>query len=287
MPGPSQPFASTNAGAPAVPGQASASARGLLASPQPSRTHLVLIPSYNPGRLVQQTVQAARAQWNPVWVVVDGSTDESVALLREMAARDPGLRVIERARNGGKGEAMRDGVAAALAAGFTHVLSMDSDGQHPAPLIPTFMATSREHPAAMVLGKPVFDADAPRARVLGREVSNVLARLQTLESVRSGIGDCLYGFRVYPAQALARALAASAYMQRMDFDPEAVVRMRWAGVPVINLPAPVRYIAREAGGISHFRYGRDNARLAWMHTRLLAGMAWRSPRLLWARLQGR
>ena len=63
---------------------------------QPSRTHLVLIPSYNPGALVQATVQAARAQWSPVWVVIDGSTDASVALLRDMASRDPGLRLIER-----------------------------------------------------------------------------------------------------------------------------------------------------------------------------------------------
>ena len=254
---------------------------------QPSRTHLVLIPSYNPGALVQATVQAARAQWSPVWVVIDGSTDASVALLRDMASRDPGLRLIERPHNGGKGEAMRDGVRAALQAGFTHVLSMDSDGQHPAQLIPAFIAISQQQPAAMVLGKPVFDADAPRARVLGREISNVLARLQTLEGRGHGIGDCLYGFRVYPAAALAQALADSRHMQRMDFDPEAVVRMRWAGVPVINVPAPVRYIPRESGGVSHFRYVRDNARLAWMHTRLIVGMLWRSPRLVWRRLQGR
>ena len=42
-----------------------------------SSTHLVLIPSYNPGPKVLDTVQAARDQWNPVWVVVDGSTDGS------------------------------------------------------------------------------------------------------------------------------------------------------------------------------------------------------------------
>ena len=41
----------------------------------PSLTHLVLIPSYNPGSRVVDTVLAARRQWNPVWIVVDGSTD--------------------------------------------------------------------------------------------------------------------------------------------------------------------------------------------------------------------
>ena len=45
--------------------------------PVVSPTHLVLIPSYNPGPQVLETVRQARAQWTPVWVVVDGSTDGS------------------------------------------------------------------------------------------------------------------------------------------------------------------------------------------------------------------
>ncbi|MEP6823934.1 MAG: glycosyltransferase, partial [Ramlibacter sp.] len=68
-----------------------------------SRTHLVLIPSYNPGALVFDTVRGARAHWTPVWVVVDGSTDGTPDRLREMAAADPGLRVLVLERNCGKG----------------------------------------------------------------------------------------------------------------------------------------------------------------------------------------
>ncbi len=54
-------------------------------SPPLSRTHLVLIPSYDTGPRVYQTVAEARAQWNPVWVVVDGSTDGTTARLQQMA----------------------------------------------------------------------------------------------------------------------------------------------------------------------------------------------------------
>src|SRR5262249_26075150 len=72
----------------------------------PSRTHLVLIPSYNPGSKALETVRAARAQWNPVWVVVDGSTDGSTEKLCALASSDPGLRVLVRERNGGKGAAL-------------------------------------------------------------------------------------------------------------------------------------------------------------------------------------
>ena len=58
-----------------------------------SRTHLVLIPSYNTGERLFSTVAAARAQWNPVWVVIDGSDDGTGERLQQMAAGDPGLRV--------------------------------------------------------------------------------------------------------------------------------------------------------------------------------------------------
>ena len=64
-------------------------------------THLVLIPSYNPGSLVYETVRSARAQWTPVWVVVDGSDDGSAAGLQAMAQQDQGLRVVVLPRNVG------------------------------------------------------------------------------------------------------------------------------------------------------------------------------------------
>ena len=72
-------------------------------------------------------------------------------------------------------------------------------------------------------------------------------------------------------------------MRRFDFDPEAVVRLSWAGVPALNLPAPVRYLRPDEGGVSHFRYLRDNTLLSWMHLRLVLGFLARIPRLLWRR----
>ena len=249
-----------------------------------SATHLVLIPSYNPGPRVQDTVAAARAQWNPVWVVVDGSTDGSAALLQAMAAQDPGLRVLVLPENRGKGAAVLAGVEQAAREGFTHALTMDSDGQHPAQLIPDFMGASQARPRAMVLGVPVFGAEAPRIRVLGRKVSNSWANLETLGA---GIGDSLYGFRVYPIAPLARVMHGQHFMRRFDFDPEAAVRLAWAGVPPVNLPAPVRYFTPEEGGVSHFNYLRDNTLLTWMHTRLFLGFLARLPVLLWRRLADR
>lgn len=248
-----------------------------------SSTHLVLIPSYNPGPGVIDTVRQARAQWTPVWVVVDGSTDGTDRLLQAEAARDPGLRVIVLPHNQGKGSAVLAGIEQAAREGFTHALTMDSDGQHPADLIPTFMAASQRDPRTMVLGKPVFGPEAPALRVNGRKVSNGWANLETLWM---GVGDSLYGFRVYPIAPLARIMRGNRFMRRFDFDPEAVVRLCWAGVRPVNIDAPVRYLSAEEGGVSHFKYLRDNTLLTWMHTRLFIGFVLRLPLLVWRRLFG-
>ncbi|MEZ5644733.1 MAG: glycosyltransferase family 2 protein [Burkholderiaceae bacterium] len=244
-------------------------------------THLVLIPSYNPGPGVEATVRAARQQWTPVWVVVDGSTDGSAGRLQAMAEQDPGLTVMVLPVNQGKGAAVLAGMEAAAGKGFTHVLTMDSDGQHPAELIPRFMAESKRDPAVMVLGRPVFGPEAPALRVNGRKVSNGWANLETLWM---GVGDSLYGFRVYPVAALVKIMRRHRFMRRFDFDPEAVVRLCWAGVRPVNVDAPVRYLSAEEGGVSHFKYLRDNVLLTWMHTRLFLGFLLRLPVLVWRRV---
>lgn len=242
----------------------------------PSRTHLVVVPSYNPGPQVYATVRAARAAWAPVWVVVDGSDDGTRAGLEAMAQADPGLRVFALQTNSGKGAAVLHALRHAAAAGFSHVLTMDADGQHPAASIPEFMQASQRAPEAMVLGVPQFDASAPALRVKGRRISNWWANLETLWC---GIQDSLFGFRVYPVRALLEVMQAARWMRRFDFDPEAAVRLAWRGVPPLNLPAPVRYLRPEEGGVSHFHYWRDNALLSWMHFRLLLGFLARAPRL--------
>jgi glycosyltransferase involved in cell wall biosynthesis len=250
---------------------------------QRSATHLVLIPSYDTGPILVETVRAARAHWDPVWVVLDGSTDGSRERLAPLAAADPGLRVLELAANSGKGAAVLHGLRAAAAAGFTHALTMDADGQHPVVLVPEFMAASQAAPDALILGTPVFDASAPALRVRGRKVSNWWANLETLWG---GIGDSLYGFRVYPIAPLVRVMARTRWMRRFDFDVEAAVKLVWAGLRPVNRPAPVRYLGPEEGGVSHFRYVRDNLLLSWMHLRLMLGFVARLPFLLARRIIG-
>jgi glycosyltransferase involved in cell wall biosynthesis len=246
-----------------------------------SVTHLILIPSYNPGPRLLATVREALDCWRPVWVVVDGSTDGSHAPVEELERTEPGLRVIRRTINGGKGAAVLTGAEAALAAGFSHALVMDADGQHPAERIADFMAASQAAPAALILGRPVFGPEAPMVRLQGRKLSVALVRWEILGP---GIDDPLFGFRVYPLAALARVLHGTGGGRHYDFDAEAAVRLVWTGTPTVNLPARCRYLSPAEGGVSHFHYLRDNLRMIWLHTRLLAILLlWRWPQVRRAR----
>ncbi len=249
-----------------------------------SRTHLILIPTYNTGGKVLQTVWDVRQIWQPVWVVVDGSTDGTLEALQALARDDPAIRVLAQPHNRGKGAAILHGLRAAGAAGYTHAMTMDADGQHPTHKIREFMAASAANPDALILGQPLFDASAPRVRVHGRKLSNWCADLETLGA---GIGDSLFGFRVYPIAPLREIMEQQPWMRGFDFDAEAAVRLCWRGVRPICLPAPVRYFLPEEGGVSHFNYLRDNVLLTWMHVRLILESLLRLPLLLHRRLADR
>lgn len=250
--------------------------------PERSRTHLLLIPSYNTGPKLMETVHGAMEVWSPVWVVVDGSTDGSDKALDELAQQHPeDLRIFRLPVNAGKGSAVLEGVKEALSLGFTHVLTMDADGQHPATHIVPFMEASQKHPEAVILGLPQFDASAPTIRLRGRKIANWWARLET----QSDIGDCLFGFRVYPAGPLRAVMEKTMWARRFDFDPEVAMRLIWRGHPPVNVPAPCRYFTKSEGGVSHFNYYRDNVLLTWMFTRLFFGGLLRLPVLIQRRLR--
>jgi glycosyltransferase involved in cell wall biosynthesis len=237
----------------------------------------VLIPSYNAGPLLRATVAGVLEHWPDVIVVIDGSTDGSDRDLELLAQGRDGLRVHRLSENQGKGAAVLAGIRLAQAEGFTHALTMDSDGQHPADHISRFMETGATHPEALVLGEPVFDASAPALRVNGRKVSNWWANLET---GWWGIHDSLFGMRLYLIAPLLAIFETTSFARRFDFDPEVAVRLCWRGVPVINLKTPVRYLTAEEGGVSQFRYLRDNTLLTGMHIRLFFGFLVRIPLLI-------
>ncbi len=234
-------------------------------SPPADARRLVILPSYNSGPQLVRTASAVLEHWSPVWVVLDGSTDDSVGEIQALAAEHPGLRVFVRSKNEGKGGATLHAMREAQSAGFAHALVMDADGQHPPEAISPFMELSQKNPGAMILGVPVFGPDAPAERVKGRRVGNWFTHLETLWG---GVQDSLFGFRLYPLKESVRIMDAITTARRFDFDTELAVRLFWAGVQPVNRPVPVTYPPNEKGGVTHFKYVRDNLLLVGTHTRL-------------------
>lgn len=234
-----------------------------------STTHLVLLPSYNTGPRLREVIEDVLAHWRPVLVVIDGSTDGSERALLELATREAGLHVLVLRENRGKGAAVLAGAQWARERGFTHAVSMDADGQHVAEKVAEFVEISRANPDALILGKPMFPANIPKERLHGRKISVALVRVAI---AGRGIDDPLFGFRVYPLGPLLDVLGPRRTGRRYDFDAEAAVRLCWAGVRPLNVPAPVRYFSRAEGGVSHFHYVRDNLTLARMHACLITEM---------------
>ncbi|MDR2678972.1 MAG: glycosyltransferase family 2 protein [Zoogloeaceae bacterium] len=248
----------------------------------PSLRLVAVIPVYDHGETVAAVITALRAVWAelPVILVDDGSHATCAATLRERAATDNGIQLITHPENRGKGAAVLTGLAAAAERGFSHALQIDADGQHDPEALPRFFAAMRAHPQAAIIGYPRYAHDVPKGRLYGRYLTHIWVWINTL-SLR--IRDSMCGLRIYPLAAVIPLFASLARATRMDFDPEILVRLDWAGTPIENLPVAVRY---PEGGRSHFRLWKDNARIARMHARLFFGMLRRLPRLLF-RLCGR
>jgi len=230
---------------------------------------LILIPSYNTGGILPRTVEGVlkHAGEVPVWVVIDGSTDGSPGLLDPLVQKHPEqLRILTSAQNGGKGSAILGALRPAKAANFTHVLTIDSDGQHPPHFIEKFLTLGGQNPQCLIMGKPIFGCEAPFARVHGRKISHFWTNVETLGA---GLGDTLFGMRLYPLDALITAFSQTRFARGYDFDVEIAVRITWLGHPSIQIDVPVRYLKPEEGGISHFRYLQDNLKMIWLHARLL------------------
>ncbi|RZU03006.1 glycosyltransferase family 2 protein [Rivibacter subsaxonicus] len=237
----------------------------------------VVIPVYNHGATVGRVVDAVRAQGLCCVLVDDGSDAGCAAVLDTLAAGE-GVALVRLARNQGKGGAVMAGLRAALARGHTHAIQIDADGQHDTGDLPAFLALAGQNPRAVIAGRPIYDRSVPLGRLVGRYATHVWVWINTLSFA---VRDSMCGFRVYPLAPVVALLDRVQIGRRMDFDVEVLVRLVWAGVPVIQQPTRVTY---PQGGVSHFRALHDNLLISWMHTRLFFGMLPRAPGLLWRKL---
>lgn len=233
----------------------------------------IVLPCFNHGRPLSALLDRLPPAI-PYIVVDDGSGEETRALLESIARTRSSVTLIRHEKNLGKGAATLRGMREAWALGYSHALQIDADGQHDAADVPRFAEVAHAHPNEVICGRPVFDTSVPAARLYGRWITHVLVWLETL-SFR--IVDSMCGFRVYPLRPVMELTAQGFHGTHMDFDTEILVRLFRNGVPVHFLATHVIY---PPDGTSNFRMVRDNARMTWLHVRLLFGILHYLPRHL-------
>ena len=227
---------------------------------------LCAIPVYNHAATLPPLVRQARAHIADVLVIDDGSTDADIGAL---LAGEP-VNVIRHGANRGKGAALRSALDAARAGGFSHLVTLDADGQHAPADLPRFLDAIRREPAAVVLGVRDFTAPhVPRSSRFGRAFSNFWVALET----GAVCADTQCGYRAYPVN-LAMQLPLSG--KRYDFEIEILVRALWAGLPLAEVPVTTWY-PPPGERISHFHKGWDNLLLTHTHATLVARRLWPWP----------
>ncbi|MCA2961827.1 MAG: glycosyltransferase family 2 protein [Silvanigrellales bacterium] len=224
---------------------------------------LVVLPTYNNAATLEVVLNDVIRYAPPgmrIVVVNDGSTDATANVLLRFAD----VVVIDLGENRGKGEALVAGFHYARVNGYSHVITMDTDGQHFASDIPFFIDALRKEPKAVWLGdRQLLSApvpNAPSSSIFGCRFSNFWVRLET----GFWLPDTQTGFRCYPVLG---SPFSSLRAKRYDFEIEILAHSAWAGFPLRSIPIGVHYPPR-GQRVSHFHPWHDNLRLTWTHTRL-------------------
>jgi predicted LPLAT superfamily acyltransferase len=225
-----------------------------------------IIPSYNHYEKVAALVRCLRDLQLAVFIVDDGSDEATRSALAALHAPQSEVVVDRLDVNCGKGAAVMRGFELARAAGFTHALQIDADGQHDLSKLPEFLALGEANPEALIAGAPIHDATMPRGRRLARSITHFWVGVETLTTHPV---DTMCGLRLYPLERVMKIAGTRALGRRMDFDVEIFVRLIWDGVAVVLVPVRVVY---PPGNLSNFNLIRDNWLITKMHTRLVLEM---------------
>jgi glycosyltransferase involved in cell wall biosynthesis len=217
----------------------------------------IVIPTFNNRPTLRAVAEKAAETGLPVVVVNDGSVDGGPETLNALAA----VARVDLPVNKGKGAAILAGAQWAGKNGFTHIITVDADGQHDPADIPGFVEAIEKNPASIVIGNRRFGTAAPLSSRFGRKWSNMWVWITCGRKV----GDSQSGFRGYPVSTLLEVACSG---RRYDFEVEILVRSAWAKVGIVSIPISV-YYSDETKKASHFDPFMDNLRITKAYTRLV------------------
>lgn len=219
---------------------------------------VVLMPTYNNAGTIAQVISDVKEFATDVIVVNDGSTDNTASILSSIE----GIKVIDYPNNKGKGYALKLGLRKAYEWGYRYAITIDSDGQHYADDIPTFIETIEQKPDSLLIGARNLTAEnMPSKNTFANRFSNFWYKVETGQTLT----DTQSGYRLYPLTKLQNIHFIT---RRYEFEVEIIVRAAWRGVNVENIPIKVYYPPVEER-VSHFRPLQDFTRISILNTVLV------------------
>ncbi|MFZ1009663.1 MAG: glycosyltransferase family 2 protein [Candidatus Sulfotelmatobacter sp.] len=207
-----------------------------------------LIPAFNEAPYIANVVERARQHVEEVVVIDDGSSDATADL-----ARAAGATCLQLPVNRGKASALRAGIVYAREQNFTHVITLDGDGQHLPEDIPVMLRVAEETGADLVIGARCFErALMPRSRYFSNTVGSRLASVL----VGCEIRDSQSGFRLFRLDKLdAVNLRSRCY----ELEMEILIKMARSGCTIAH--APIRTVYDDGQARSKMKPVRDTVRV--------------------------
>jgi len=245
----------------------------------------VIIPTYNNAELIEQVIIDCKEfttitlgkdrNVSHLMVVNDGSTDDTKAVLE----RHPFIMQLSYTPNEGKGIAMRRGFEYALEQGYDYAITLDSDGQHYAKDIPTFVDELMENNNAIVIGsRNMGQENVPTKSSFGNKFSSFWLWVET--GIK--LADTQSGYRLYPIRAIKDFRFVTG---RYEFEVEVLVRAAWEGIDLYCAPIDVFYPPAEER-VTHFRPFKDFFRISVLNTFLcILAFFWFRPRMFFRNLK--
>lgn len=230
----------------------------------------VVIPAYNAAAFVRGVVERVAAVPLPdlqrIIVVNDGSTDETGSICQTLPALRCPVDLVTRARNGGYGAAMKDGLARARSMSPEIVACVHADGQYSPEALPALVDELRRRRLDLLQGSRIASGTALSGGMpVYKYVANAI--LNRLENHTLGLGMTDYhsGYLLYGPRVLA-SVPFGRLSDRFEFDLEVIATARAHGLAVAEAPVPTHY-GDEVSHLNPIAYGLAVVRVMWNYRR--------------------
>ncbi len=214
----------------------------------------IIIPAYNEAATINDIVLRCLAITKNVFVIDDGSVDETLAIIQQTTAH-----LLINPANQGKAASMWRGMQAALENGAEFIITLDADGQHAPEDIPRILDAAKKNPEKIIIGSRMSEKSAfPKKRYYANSVANFFI------SWAAGyeIEDSQSGFRLYPASLVRKLKIPYDKSRSFVFESEALIEGARMGYTSIFVAIPALY--QENARASHFRSVLDIVRITLM-----------------------